>query len=179
MKHVFLLIMCLSLFVACTNEIPAEKKSEPAVVKAEPQPAEFADPKYAEIGKKMVEAFSKGDIDTWMTGYADNAVYQWNNGDSLAGKPAIDDYWRKRRMVTLDTISFNNLILLPIRVNQPQSIEAPGVWLLSWYEINAVYSNGNKVIQWIHTDYHFDANEKIDRVVQYVDRAPINAALAN
>ena len=32
--------------------------------------------------------------------------------------------------------------------------------------------------QWIHTDYHFDANDKIDQVVQYIDRAPINAAIA-
>ena len=30
--------------------------------------------------------------------------------------------------------------------------------------------------QWIHTAIHFDANDKIDRVVQFLDRAPINAA---
>jgi hypothetical protein len=30
--------------------------------------------------------------------------------------------------------------------------------------------------QWIHTDIHFDANDKIDRAIQYIDRVPINAA---
>jgi hypothetical protein len=29
--------------------------------------------------------------------FADNAVYYWNSGDSLVGKPAIDKYWRNRR----------------------------------------------------------------------------------
>ena len=32
------------------------------------------------------------------------------------------------------------------------------------------------MVQWIHTDQHFDANDKIDRVIQYLDRVPINAA---
>ena len=31
---------------------------------------------------------------------------------------------------------------------------------------------------WIHTDLHFNENDKIDRLIQYLDRAPINAALA-
>lgn len=30
--------------------------------------------------------------------------------------------------------------------------------------------------QWIHTLMHFDANDKIDRVLQFLDTAPINAA---
>ena len=34
------------------------------------------------------------------------------------------------------------------------------------------------MIQSIHTVQHFDANDKIDRVVQYLDRVPINAAMA-
>jgi hypothetical protein len=32
--------------------------------------------------------------------------------------------------------------------------------------------------QWIHNDFHFDANDKVDEVVQYIDRAPINTALS-
>jgi hypothetical protein len=31
--------------------------------------------------------------------------------------------------------------------------------------------------QWIHTDIHYDANDKIDRLIQYVYRVPINAAM--
>jgi len=32
--------------------------------------------------------------------------------------------------------------------------------------------------QRIHTVYHFDANDKIDRVSQYIDWVPIKAAMA-
>jgi hypothetical protein len=178
MKKVFLFAVCCIIIIACTNEKSSEKKMEESS-EMNPPPAEFADPKYAEIGRSALDAFSRGDIDGWMAGYADNAVYSWNNGDSLAGKPAIDGYWRKRRLETLDTISFSNAIFLPVKVNQPQSVEASGVWLLVWHQIDAVYFTGKRVVQWIHTDYHFNENDKIDRVIQYVDRAPINAALAD
>jgi len=76
----------------------------------------------------------------------------------------------------MDSITFSNAIWLPVKVNKPQSIEAPGVWLLSWYMINVKYKTGKRVVQWIHTDLHFDANDKIDRVIMYLDRAPINEA---
>ncbi len=179
MKKLLLMALSLPLFIACTNEKPAEKKSTAAVVESKPQPAEFADPKYAEIGKNMIAALSVGDMAGYLNVYADNAVYQWNNGDSLAGKPAISDYWTKRRTEFLDSLTFSNEIWLPIKVNQPQSVEAPGVWLLGWYQVNAKYkTTGKRMAQWMHIDLHFDANDKIDRVVHYVDRVPINAALA-
>lgn len=178
MKKLLLLALSCSLFVACTNEKSAEKKTEAALAEIKQQPAEFADPKYVEIGKKGLDALTLGDIDGWMTGYADNAVYQWNNGDSLVGKPAITAFWKMRRTESIDTISFSNAIFLPIKVNQPQSVEQPGVWLLSWYQADATYTTGKRMVQWIHTDMHFDANDKIDRVIQYLDRVPINAAMA-
>jgi len=178
MKKLLLMALSLSLFIACTNEKPAEKKNETAAVTVKPQPAEFADPKYAETGKKMFAALSSGDMNGYMINYADNAVYQWNNGDSLAGKPAITEYWTKRRTESIDSLTFSNEIWLPIKVNQPQSVEQTGVWLLGWYQVSVKYKTGKWMVQWMHIDLHFDANDKIDRVVHYVDRVPINAALA-
>ncbi len=177
MKKLLLVALCCSLFVACTNQKPAEKKSDAAPAETKLQPAEFADAKYAEIGKKGLAALSSGDIDVMMANYADNAVYQWNSGDSLAGKQAITDYWRQRRTEVIDSISFSDAIWLPIKVNQPQSVEQPGIWLLSWFQVDTKYKTGKKMTQWLHTDFHFDANDKIDRVVQYIDRVPINAAM--
>jgi hypothetical protein len=176
-KLLFLALGCYVL-VACTGEMRHEKKSEAAVVETKPQPAEFADIKYAEIGKRMFAGLSSGDMAAYLDGYADNAVYQWNNGDSLGGKPAISEYWTKRRIEMIDSLTFSNEIWLPIKVNQPQSVEAPGVWLLGWYQVNAKYKTGKTMIQWMHIDMHFDLNDKIDRVIQYVDRVPINAALS-
>lgn len=178
MKQSFAAVLLAFLFFACSNEPAADVKTEtpPADTTATPAPAEFADPKYAAVGKNGLAALSSGDIDGWMAAFADNAVYVWNNGDSLVGKPAIADYWKKRRTEVIESISYANEIWLPLKINQPQSIEQPGVWLLGWYETTAKYKTGKSMTQWIHTDYHFDANDKVDRVIQYVDRAAINAA---
>jgi hypothetical protein len=54
--------------------------------------------------------------------------------------------------------------------------QAPGVWLLNWHLTSAKYKTGKRMAQWMHSATHFDANDKIDRVVQFLDRAPINAA---
>ena len=176
MKKLLLFAFVSAVIFACTSPQTEEKKPEDTAPVA-PPPVEFADQKYMEVGKKMLNAFQSGNMDAWMAVYADNAVYQWNNGDSLANKAAIDEHWRKRRLETVDTIIFSNAIFLPVKVNQPQSVEAPGVWLLTWYQIDVTYHTGKKVVQWIHTDYHFDAADKIDRAIQYVDMAPIKAAL--
>jgi hypothetical protein len=177
MKKSLLIVCCLFLIVSCKKE---ESKEMDVAVMADDtivKPAEFADFKYAEIGKKSLMAMEKGDMDGWIEIYADNAVYVWNNGDSLVGKPAIASYWKQRRANVIETIKFSDAIWLPIMVNTPQSVEAKGVWLLGWYKTTAKYRNGKEMTQWIHTDYHFDSNDKVDRVIQYIDRAAIATAM--
>ena len=142
------------------------------------QAVEFADAKYMDIGKAGIQQLTNADIDGWMASFADNAVYIWSAGDSLAGKKAIADYWKNRRSNIIDSLYFTNDIWLPIKVNQSQKgPDLPGIWLMGWYQFNTKYKNGKKVSGWIHADMHFDNNDKIDRFVQYIDRAPINAAL--
>jgi ketosteroid isomerase-like protein len=177
MKKILLIVCCFSLFVSCKKEEVKEPDSVIATNDTVTKPADFADSKYAEIGKKTLADMEKGDMDSWMDIYADNAVYVWNSGDSLVGKPAIASYWKQRRANVIETITFKDAIWLPIMVNKPQSIEAKGVWLLAWYKTTAKYRNGKEMTQWIHTDYHFDSNDKVDRVVQYIDKAVINAAM--
>src|SRR5258706_15804542 len=173
MRNVFLTTFCLAALVACNKpEKPAE-----VVVEVKPQPAEFADPKYSEIGKQGLSRLSAGDVEGWMGSFADNATYLWSSGDSLSGKKAITDYWKDRRGKVIDSISFVNDIWLALKVNQPQRMEQPGVWLLSWKQTKVKYKNGKKLSFWVHTDMHFDSSDKIDRLIHYVDRAPINAAL--
>jgi hypothetical protein len=173
---------CCILF-ACNNK-PAESTATTtdttaaAAKETKPMATEFADAKYTDMGKKNLAQLSSGDVDGWMTAYADNARFVWSSGDSLAGKAAITDYWKQRRGKVIDSITFTNDIWLPIKVNQPQKgPDLPGVWLLSWYQTNVKYKNGKKLSFWVHTDNHYDANDKIDRTVQYLDRAPINKAL--
>ena len=178
MKKLFLFVLCASLFVGCKKEAamePAVATSDSASTVA---PVEFADAKYTEIGKNALAAMTSGDMDGWTANYSDNAKYYWNAGDSLIGKPAIDKFWRDRRMNVIETISFKNEIWLPIKVNKPQQqMEKPGVWLMGWYQVTAKYKGGSSMTQWMHILYHFDDNDKIDEVNHFVDRVPIMAAL--
>ena len=182
MKRIFTMAACCMLLFACNNEKKDEKKtsdnmSSETKDNKTPQ-SEFADAKYTEMGKKMIAQFTSGDIDGWMSNYSDSAVYLWSAGDSLAGKAAIMNYWSGRRKNTIDSITFTNDIWLPIKINTPQrGPDLAGVWLLSWYMVDVKYKNGKRLMFWTHTDHHFDANDKIDRSIQYIDRAPINAAL--
>jgi len=178
MKKLFLLALCIPLFIGCKKEAtePAAPAS-PDAPEAASAPAEFADAKYTAIGKASIAAMEKGDIDGWMANYADDAKYYWNGGDSLVGKPAIDKFWRERRANVIETISFKQDIWLPIKVNKPQQNEKTGVWLMGWYEVTAKYQKGGSMTQWMHILYHFNDQDKIDQVNHFVDRKPIDAAL--
>lgn len=130
------------------------------------------------MGKKSLDQLSTGNVDGWLEGFADNAIYRWSSGDSLAGKAAIASYWKNRRSKVIDSLTYSNDIWLPVKVNRPQKgPDVAGIWLLSWYQVNVKYKNGKKLQFWIHQDYHFDSNDKIDITDQYMDRAPINKAL--
>ncbi len=180
-KLLVMAISCGALF-AC-NSKPNEQAtivSDSAAVKETKAPAqaEIGDAKFAEIGKNGLAKLSSGDIDGWMNDFADNAAYRWSSGDSLIGKAAISTYWKERRNKIIDSITFSMDIWQPLKVNTPQrGPDAAGNWLLGWYIVHTKYTNGKSVDMWVHTDFHFDANDKIDQVIQYIDRAPINRAL--
>ncbi|HLF64693.1 MAG TPA: nuclear transport factor 2 family protein [Saprospiraceae bacterium] len=160
---------------AGTDEAAVDTTSAPV----EAPPAEFADAKYMDLSKQITARFTSEDVDGWLSYYADNARYNWSGGDSLVGKEAIGKYWKDRFANVVDSLKFNNEIWLPVKVNKPQSIEAPGIWLLGWYQVDVKYKNGKKLAFWAHMDHHIDVNGKIDQTILYIDRAPINAALTS
>jgi|SRR5437773_6037231 len=181
MRKIFVFASGCVILLACNNQQKSETDTKMASgtdsSSTKPQ-SEFADARYKDMGKKMQAQFESGDMDGWMINFADTAIYNWSAGDSLVGKKAIMDYWKNRRTNVIDSIKFTNDIWLPLKVNTPQrGPDVPGVWLLSWYQVNAKYKNGKKLGFWVHSDYHYNKDDKIDRVVQYIDRAPINAAL--
>lgn len=169
-----LMALCLSCMIACKEEKKTEKTTDEIAVETTTeetiQPVEIADNKYSEMGKKSLDELSKGDMDAWMSHYADNAKYYWNSGDSLVGKAAIDKYWRNRRGEVIESITFENQIWLPIKVNDLENVQKKGNWLLGWYKTTAKYKGGKSMTQWIHTDFHFDEKDRIDEVNQYLDR---------
>ncbi len=177
MKNLFLALCCGALWMACSKP-QAEEPAAPAAPVETPQ-SEIGDARYADIGKQGLAALASGDIDGWMTSFSDNCKYYFSAGDSIIGKQAITAYWKDRRNNMIDKIEFANDIYTPLKVNRPQKgPDQAGLWLLVWAQASVTYKNGQSLKFWIHNDYHFDANDKIDVVVQYIDRAPINAALA-
>src|SRR5882757_9371810 len=123
------------MLLSCNNK-PAEpttteQKDTASMAKETKIPqSEFADARYTEMGKKQLAQMSGGDMDGWVNTYADNAMYRWSSGDSLAGKAAIAAYWKERRAKVIDSIQFSNDIWLPLKVNQPQKgPDIPGIWL--------------------------------------------------
>jgi hypothetical protein len=66
---------------------------------------------------------------------------------------------------------------LPVKVNEKGNIPMDGIWLLSWYKTTAKYKGGKSMTQWIHSTYHFNSEDKIDMVNQYLDRVPIMEAM--
>ena len=181
MKRLFIATLAPFLLFACKEKKEEAAKNEPLVkssAKEKSKGYEFADDKYMQMGKQRQQQFENGDIESWISQFADNAVYQWSSGDSLAGKKAIADYWINRRKNVIQSIKMSNDIWLPVKVNQPQKgPDMPGNWLLSWYQVNVTYKNGKSLQFWVHTDTHYNKNDQVDRVIQYMDRAPINAAL--
>ncbi|PWU04076.1 MAG: hypothetical protein C5B52_02075 [Bacteroidetes bacterium] len=185
MRKIFIGITCSMMLFACNSKSgqpesagTGDTLSAKSEAKTPPQ-AELVDMKYADAGKKLLASISAGDIDGLVSIFADNAVYQWSSGDSLTGKDAIKKYWADRRTNVIDSISFANDIWLPIKVNKPQKgPDAPGIWLLGWFQFDTKYKNGKKLMGWVHQDMHFNADGKVDRSIQYIDRAPINAATA-
>lgn len=178
MKYLILVFLAGILVSACQPKSESLTETTPADVK--PQPAEFADQKYIDIGKQSLRSLAEGDVAGFMSSIADNAEFSWNTGDSLAGKPAIEAYWKERRGKTIDTMTYVNDVWLTVKANERPAEWLPtGVYLFGWFEITATYANGKKMTQLIHHVYHFDDSDKIDNVTQFVDRAAINAALGS
>ena len=182
MKKLLFPIAMIIFLVACQDQAetsePLEGRGDTTAVSGQPMPSEFADPKYMDMGKQLMQQFADENIDAYGEQFADNAVYLWSSGDSLTGKQAIVNYWKQRFTNVIDTIQMSNDIWLPIKVNQPQQgPDMPGVWLIGWHQVNVKYKNGKELQFWVHTDYHYNESDKIDRAIQYLDRAPINAAL--
>jgi hypothetical protein len=180
MRNILLGACCLIIISACKNE--AEKTDQPTAIKSEttksPRPVEFADQKYIDMGKKSFQQFISGDIDGWASGFADDIIFRWSAGDSLAGKEAIVKYWKDRRMNVINSLQTSNDIWLPVTVNEPQATESKGTWLLNWHQVKATYKNNETLTFWVHIDMHYNNDMKIDQIIQYLDRAPINAAVA-
>lgn len=179
MRKIFFGVICSVLIIACNDkkEEPASTTATTASSADAKKPAmELLDMSSADAVKKSFDAFSKGDIDGMTAGYDDNIRYTWSGGDSLIGKAAVQDYWKKRWSL-IESLNFSEHIIVPIQANEQQSKYAPtGKWILIWMLTNAKYKNGNSITFWTHSVNHLNDAGKVDYIGMYYDRAPLNKA---
>jgi hypothetical protein len=174
MRALLILLLTPVLFFSCKTRT-AEGKDEASATAD--NAAEFADARFTDIGRRHMTMFQNGNIEGWAGMFANNVVFYYSGGDSLVGKKALIDYWTNRRANVIESLKISNDIWLPVKVNKPQQTQdVPGVWLFHWHQFDTKYKNGNTLTGWVHTAFHFDDNEKVDRAVQFLDRAPIQAA---
>lgn len=177
MRTLLSLLLVSVVFVSCqTRTAEGKEENKDLATATADRAAEFADAKYVEIGRRHSTMFENGNIEGWASMFADDAVLQWSSGDSLVGRQAIINYWTNRRDNVVESIDLENDIWLPVKVNKSQSVgDIPGVWVLHWFQYTSKYKNGKTLVGWVHNDYHFNEDGKIDRMIQYLDRAPIQA----
>ena len=179
MKKIFLGVLLSAFIMSCNDE----KKDDEA--KSDAGMTVTADKKNGDEllalsegdgVKAGLEAFAKKDVDGMLANYDDNAKYFWSGGDSLIGKQAIKDYYVGRTKI-IDSLNFSDIIVLPVKVANPQSShQAPGKWVLAWSFVHVKYVNGKKINFWTHTDYHYNDAGKVDIAIQYIDRVPLMEA---
>lgn len=176
MKNLIIALLGFILFMACGKQKQERAASATPVVKP---PLEIGNSKYIEISKQGLIAIRDGDIDAFAANLSDNSKFTWNYLDSVQGKQAITEYWKDRRRRVIDTLIFSNDVWITLKANEPVAPGLPtGTWVFSWYKATATYkATGKSMTQWVHQIQHFDANDKIDYTTQFLDRAPIQAAM--
>jgi hypothetical protein len=150
MKKIFLLALISSLMLwGCENKPKSEINGTETMTagnetKAKPM-MELLDLSTMAPVKASFDAFSKGDMDGFTAGMADNVRFTWSSGDSLIGKQAIKDYYNGRFKL-IDSINFTDHIFVPVKANEAQSPYAPaGKWVLHWSFAHVKYKNGKKI----------------------------------
>ncbi|MCA6074743.1 nuclear transport factor 2 family protein [Fulvivirga sedimenti] len=177
MRKLTLVLFAASMFFACGQQEQAPPPPPPVEEPAGPVTVN-ADEKYVAICKDGLAAMSSGDMERFVSDFTDNVVYQFAYGDSLVGKTAVLEYWKDRRENAIEDINFSNSVWLSVTVDASNNYNvAPGDWVMGWFLTTASYkATGKSMTQNIHTLYHFNGSGKVDRVIQYLDRAAIMQA---
>jgi ketosteroid isomerase-like protein len=178
MKKLLYCALALPLIWSCNSPKKEEPvKTETPTEAVAQRPIDFADERFSNICKDGLMKLGNGDVDGYLSNFAEDAIYRWNNGDSLAGKSEIAKFWNDRRKNVITKLEFSDDIWLSMMVTDANTQNVrKGNWVLSWYTVNASYKTGKSMKQSMHILYHFNNNEKIDEVIQFVDRQPIIAA---
>jgi len=179
MKKFLFGVLISTIFISCADKAEDTTTTETSAPTTETKKAATEVLDLSEAGgvKAGFAALANRDVNAMSANYDDNIAYRWSGGDSAIGKKAVMDYWNAR-LKLIDSLSFSEVILLPIKINESQSPQYAtlGKWVLAWNFSHVKYKNGKWLHFWVHTDYHYNDAGKVDAVVQYIDRHPIMEA---
>jgi ketosteroid isomerase-like protein len=170
MKNLAICAAIAAFLISCSQS-PEQATSEKITM-----PLELAGPLYRNIAKEGLMQLTEKNVDGFIEKFSDNAVYRFNNLDSLSGKESIKTYWENRMANVIDRLEISDDVWLPLKINQSENVRT-GDWVLNWSRVKATYTTGKSMTQLVHTVYHFDTDGKIDLVTQFVDQAPIMSAI--
>ena len=169
-------VIIITTFLFACNDTKKDETA-PTKVKADKPAAPvelIMDSNLVNSVKASFTAFENKDIDGYTANLADNVMFRWSSGDSLAGKQAVKDYYTGRFNI-IDNIKYSNQIFLPLMANVSPNggATSAGKWMLSWFQTNVKYKNGKSIMFWAHNAQHYNNAGKIDQFTQYIDRHPI------
>ena len=181
MKQTIGFLLLAVILAACSNDKTSADTSattmDTASAEVNTRGYGFGDDKYVQIAKQTMQDLASNNVDGFGSSYADNAIYRFSGGDSLNGKQAITDYWKKRRSEVIDSLSYSSEAWMPVNVTNPMYTgQLTGNYALAWNTVHAKYKSGKSMSQRMHMVFHFDNNDKVDRVTQFLDRVPVVAA---
>ena len=177
MKKILFGALISAILISCADKAedkPTTEATAPTITETKKAATEVLDISEADGVKAGFAALANRDVNAMTASYDENVAYRWSGGDSAMGKKAVMDYWNGRLNV-IDSLSFSDVVLLPIRINESQNPKYAlvGKWVLAWNFSHVKYKNGKRLHFWVHTDYHYNDGGKVDLVIQYIDRQPI------
>ena len=172
-------ITCIITILGCDSE------SLDSSTTTENARYEIASDEYIDLTLEALDHLSGFDIDAWGTMLADDVEYYFPDGDSgtrttLTGKEAVVNWWKNWIETSgIESMTITQPDLIPVRINNEvlNYSQLTGVFVLSYFSNELVYSGGNTVNLRMNFAVHFNEDSLIDRYYTYYDRTPIIEAM--
>lgn len=179
-KGTLLFLVCTITILGC--EIKSKNIESSSITQNSKY--EIASEEYVDLTLEAFNHLSGFNIDAWGEMLADDVEYYFPDGDSgsrttLTGKESVVNWWKNWvESSGVESMTITRPDLIPVRVNEALDYSGlTGVFVLSYFSNELVYSGGNTVNLRMNFAVHFNENSLIDRYYTYYDRSLIIEAM--
>lgn len=163
-------VIFISVFVSVCFSCKEQAKE------TDTKPVDSASTKLTNIAKESIKNFAAGDIESFVSQFSEDATFHWSNGKSITGRSELKNYWTERRKKLIKSYSYSGDVWLYSRLQKEDSVYLKGDWVFALLEAEITYSTGKKIKVWMHNDFHFTEDKKIDKMIHYVDHETVGKA---